>query len=86
MAADVGRPPPTAADPHWMDLQAAHALIFFSLPKKKTRPETVSCKFHCLVFYKYFRSRESMVGLPHSSGDRVVVSVVVAIHDPVENG
>ena len=27
-----------------------------------------------------------MVGLSHSSGDRVVVSVVVASHDRVENG
>ena len=60
---------------------------FFLFPApEKTRPETVSCKFHCSVFYKYFRSRESMVGLSHSSGDRVVVSVVVAIHDRVENG
>ena len=51
------------------------AEYFFSPAKKKTRPETVSCKFHRSVFYKYFRSRESIVGLSHSSGDRVVVSV-----------
>ena len=29
---------------------------------------------------------ESMVGPPHSSGDRVVVIAVIAIHDRVENG
>ena len=41
----------------------------------------------CIVqFYRYFRSMESMVGPPHSSGDRVVVIAVIAIHDRVENG